>query len=102
MDRTLPHMAVTLLLIAHMARIFNIYFSYDDLMYNAVVSVRTTPFFTEYSLINFHEDLLKLLPGNKIISRNNGEYVFPGTVTENPLMAAIIKAVAEHMHTTEV
>jgi len=86
-----------------MARIFNIYFVFDGLMYNAVVSVRTTAFLTEYTLNNFNEDLLELLPGNKILSRSPGHFVFqnvsPGNSTE--LMNSIIKAVSEHMHATE-
>ena len=86
-----------------MARIFNIYFVYDGLMYNAVVSVRSTAFFTEYTLNNFNEDLLELLPGNKIVSRSRGQFVFQNVSSENSteLMNSIIKAVSEHMHATE-
>ena len=86
-----------------MARIFNIYFTYDDIMHHAVVSVRTTPFFTEYTLNNFNEELLQLLPGNKILSRAPDHYVFQNATSENSseLMNAIIKAVVEHLHATE-
>lgn len=86
-----------------MARIFNIYFDFDGMMYNAVVSVRSTPFLTEYTLNNFDEQLLLLLPGNKILSRSPGHFVFQNMSSEDstPLMNAIIKAVSEHMHTTE-
>lgn len=86
-----------------MARIFNIYFSFEGLMYNAVVSVRSTAFFTEYTLNNFNEDLLQLLPGNKILSHNPGHFVFQNVSPENStdLMNAIIKAVSEHMHATK-
>jgi len=86
-----------------MARIFNIYFVYDGLMYNAVVSVRSTAFFTEYTLNNFNEDLLELLPGNKILSRSPGQFVFQNASPKNSteLMSSIIKAVSEHMHATE-
>lgn len=72
-------------------------------MHNAVVSVRTTPFFTEYTLTNFDEELLQLLPGNKIISTNSGHFVFQHADTENitPLMQEIIKAVANHLQATE-
>ena len=59
-----------------MARIFNIYFAFEGMVYNAVVSVRTTPFFTEYTLNNFHEELIELLPGNKILSQSPGHFVF--------------------------
>lgn len=83
-----------------MARIFNIYFEFEGMVYNAVVSVRTTPFLAEYTLNNFSEDLLQLLPGNKILSHSPGHFVFQNASSENSivLMNAIIKAVAEHMH----
>ena len=86
-----------------MARIFNIYFAFEGRMHNAVVSVRSTPFHTEYSLNNCDEQLLGLLPGNKILSRSPGHFVFQNVSIENSteLMNAIIKAVAEHMHTTQ-
>ena len=86
-----------------MARIFNIYFYFDDMMHNAVVSVRTTPFLTEYTINNFNEDLLNLLPGNKILSQGPGHFVFQNATAENStaLMDAIIKAVSEHLHATQ-
>lgn len=86
-----------------MARIFNIYFQYGNRMHNAVVSVRTTPFFTEYTLNNFNEELLRLLPGNKILSKGPHHYVFKDASSENSseLMEAIIKAVVEHLQATE-
>lgn len=86
-----------------MARIFNIYFEFEGLVYNAVVSVRSTAFFTEYTLNNFNEELLELLPGNKILSRAPDHFVFQDARSENStaLMDAIIKAVSEHMHATE-
>lgn len=72
-------------------------------MYNAVVSVRATPFLTEYTLNNFNEELLQLLPGNKILSQSPGHYVFQnaGDRHSAELMNAIIRAVSEHMHATE-
>ncbi len=87
-----------------MARIFNIYFFYEGMMHNAVVSVRTTPFFTEYTLNNFNEQLQELLPGNKILSQSPGHFVFPNASSRNSvtLMDAIIRAVSEHMHAKEV
>ena len=87
-----------------MARIFNIYFEFEGMVYNAVVSVRTTPFLAEYTLNNFNEDLLQLLPGNKILSQSPGHFVFQNASSENStvLMNAIIKAVAEHMHGVDV
>jgi hypothetical protein len=85
-----------------MARIFNIYFTYNDQMYNAIVSVRTTPFFTEYTL-NFDEELMQLLPGNKIISTSSDHFIFQHASSQesNPLMKEIIRAVAQHSQTLE-
>jgi hypothetical protein len=86
-----------------MARIFNIYFRYNDSTYNAVVSVRSTPFFIEYTLNNLGEELIQLLPGNKIVSRGPQDFIFqdaaPGHSTD--LMNAIIRAVAEHLHASK-
>jgi hypothetical protein len=86
-----------------MARIFNIYFRYKDVVYNAVVSVRPTPFFTEYTLNNINEKLLQSLPGNKIISKAQGHFIFPNSGEGNSieLMDAIIRAVSEHLHATK-
>jgi hypothetical protein len=87
-----------------MARIFTINFSYENNYYNAVVSVRITPFFVEYTLTNFNEDLLQKLPGNKIISKETGHYIFQNASAEHsePLMKSIIKAVSEHMHAKQI
>jgi hypothetical protein len=86
-----------------MARIFNIYFSYNGQLQNAMVSVRYTPFYTEYTLNNFNEELLPFLPGNKIISKAPDHFIFPNTSDQNSgtLMDAIIRAVSEHLHATE-
>ena len=86
-----------------MARIFNIYFPHENLVRSAIVSVRNTPFFTEYTLTNFDEELLSFLPGNKIISRGPGDFIFQNASEEHStdLMMAIIKAVTEHLHATE-
>ncbi len=85
-----------------MARIFNIYFTYNNRLRSAMVSVRTTPFFTEYTL-RFDEDLMQLLPGNKIISTSAEHFIFQHTSSQDatPLMQEIIKAVSQHTQTTE-
>ncbi len=84
-----------------MARIFNIYFEYEGRAFNAMVSVRPTPFFTEYTLSTIDE-LMQLLPGNKIASKGPGHYVFinaeQGTTK---LMEIIIRAVSSHLHTSK-
>ena len=86
-----------------MARIFNIYFTYEDTMHHAVVSVHRTPFFTEYTLTNFSESLLGLLPGTTIVSRSPDHFVFKNVTDQDSpeLMQAIIRAVSEHLHATE-
>jgi len=83
-----------------MARIFNIYFTYDDVTHSAVVSVRTTPFFTEYLLGNLDTDLYLLLPSNKIISNAPGHLFFQNTtqVHSQSLMDVIIKSIAKQLH----
>ncbi|MGZ8545433.1 MAG: hypothetical protein ACXWV0_09065 [Flavisolibacter sp.] len=85
-----------------MARIFTIYFEYEDRAFNAMVSVRTTPFFTEYTL-NAGDELMQLLPGNKIASKGPGHYVFLNTETigKTKLMEIIIQAMSRHLHATE-
>ena len=84
-----------------MARVFNIYFSYDNAMYNAIVSVRSTAFFTEYTLTNYNESLEQLLPSNKIISKSPNHFIFQNATSEYSeiLMKAIIDAVTEHLQT---
>jgi hypothetical protein len=82
-----------------MARIFNIYFTYQEVMHTAVISVRETGFFTEYTLMNFEEALLDQLPGTKIIKRSSSPFIF---LNANPahssdLIDTILKAVAEHV-----
>ena len=67
-----------------------------------MVSVRTTPFFTEYTL-SFDESLMKQLPGNKIISSHTGQFTFQHSDSENttPLMKEILRAVSQHLQATE-
>jgi hypothetical protein len=77
---------------------------YNGMMHHALISVRTTPFYTEYSLNNFNENLMKLLPGNKIISTGPDHYTFQYATAENSkaLMNEIIRAIAEHLQITPV
>jgi hypothetical protein len=82
-----------------MARIFNIYFTHDSITYSAIVSVRQTPFFTEYTLNNFDETLLEQLPGNRIIARSNESIIFQNAPLEKstPLMSEILRALSNHL-----
>jgi hypothetical protein len=86
-----------------MARIFNIYFNHDGAQHNAVVTVRTTPFLTEYILSGLHDVLLDRLPGNKILSTGSDHYVFQHANQSHSasLMKEIIRAVAEHLQVTQ-
>lgn len=83
-----------------MARIFNIYFTYDDVLYNAIVSVHATPFFTEYILSNLDADLRMLLPGNKVLSQAPGHLFFQNisSLHSPDLMNEIIKSISRHLH----
>ena len=86
-----------------MARIFNIYFTYNDTQHNAMVSVRKTPFFTEFTL-NSDEELMQELPGNKIISTSSNQFIFQHASSQQvtPLMEEIIRAVSQHLQTSKV
>jgi hypothetical protein len=66
-----------------------------------MVSVRTTPFYMEYTLSNLQEEILKQLPGNKIISPSARKFIFPNATPEHnrTLMDAIINAVTMHLQT---
>ncbi len=81
-----------------MARIFNIYFEYEGMAYNAMVSVRVTPFFTEYT-ISAGEELMQLLPGNKIASKGPDHFVFlnADNAVRTKLMDSIIQALSRHL-----
>ena len=82
-----------------MARIFNIYFEHEAVQYSALISMRTTPFFTEYMLGMMDENLMDRLPGNKIISTAPDHFLFPnaGPLHSRSLMNDIIRAVAGHL-----
>jgi len=83
-----------------MARIFNIYFSYEQVTHSAIVSVRETPLFTEYKLNNLNDTLLQLLPGDKIIRKSGQKNIFfQNSPQQNTsiLMDEIIGAVQQHL-----
>lgn len=87
-----------------MARIFSIQFDYEGVVHTAMVSVRTTPFFTEYSINMLDEELMQQLPGNKIVSTAPNQLTFLNTSPRevSPLMECIINAVSYHLQTTTV
>jgi hypothetical protein len=87
-----------------MARIFSVQFDFEGITYTAMVSVHTTPFFTEYSISMLGEELLQQLPTNKIVSSTPNQFTFLNTPAkeQSPLMEAIIHAVANHLQTSTV
>lgn len=87
-----------------MARIFSISFMYTDKMHNAMVSVQSTPFHTEYYIGMMDESILDALPTNKIISTNPHHFSFLNISSDRntPLMKAIIHAIAEHVQIEKV
>jgi hypothetical protein len=86
-----------------MARIFSIQFFYKDALQNAMISVRQTPFHTEYRITMVDGDLLNELPADKIISTTQGHFVFANTLIQNytQLMKEIIKAISGHIHSLQ-
>lgn len=84
-----------------MARIFSIYFMYEGVEHNAMVSVRATPFFNEYTVAMLDESIAGKLPNNKVISTSTNSFVFSDSIEENEpaLMKAILQAVIGHLQT---
>lgn len=86
-----------------MARIFSIQFTYEGVQHHAMISVRTTPFFTEYSVAMLGESIADLLPNNKIIATTKDNLAFSDSASENApaLMHAIIKALAGRLQAVD-
>ena len=84
-----------------MARIFSIDFAHNGMTCHAMVTVRNTPFFTEYSIQISDEDVAALLPNNKIISVHKNSYEFSDSVARNApsLMTELIHAISDHVRT---
>ena len=82
-----------------MARIFSIQFSYEGTQHNAMVAMRTMPFFTEYAITMLDDAIAGLLPNNKIISTSKEHLVFSDSAEANSptLMRSILQAVAGHL-----
>jgi hypothetical protein len=87
-----------------MARIFSIQFDFEGIVHSAMISVHTTPFFTEYSINMLDEELMQQLPGNKIVSTDPNHLAFMNTpaIEASPLMKCILHAVANHLQVTTV
>ncbi len=87
-----------------MARIFTINFFYKNDLRSAIVSVRITPFFTEYTINPMEEEVTEELLSKKIISSAPGQFYFVDCPKEQltPLMNDIIKAIAQHLQPATV
>lgn len=87
-----------------MARIFSIEFTYEGITHNAMVSVRPTPFFTEYSISMLPDDIQRQLPGNIIISGGPNQFRFRDQKDKvgTELMEEIIRAVSQHLMSSTV
>ena len=82
-----------------MSRIFSINFIYEDEVHIAMITVRKTPFFTEYCLRLNNDEIAAQLPSDKIISITPGELIFSNAQEGSTLlMKEILNAVAEHTH----
>jgi hypothetical protein len=87
-----------------MARIFTINFTYENAPLTAMISVRQTPFFMEYTLSMLPDEVMALLPGNKIISTGPNQLIFANATLDesNQLMKEVLNAVSFHLQTTIV
>ncbi|GAA4340048.1 hypothetical protein [Flaviaesturariibacter amylovorans] len=84
-----------------MARIFTIHFEHEGSGHSALVTVRQTPFATEYNLSMLSDELLEALPGNRILSSHPGQFAFLDTNGGKPthLMQKLLQSIAEHVST---
>ena len=84
-----------------MARIFSIHFIFEGRQHHAMIAVRTTPFFTEYSVDMLDDGIAARLPNNKIISTSKDSFVFSDSAQENSpqLMQQILQAVVGQLQT---
>lgn len=87
-----------------MARIFSIHFIHEGAEHNAMVSMRNTPFYTEYTVTMLHISIAGQLPNNKILSTSKDSFVFSDSTKENSpgLMQVIIQAIASYMMVIKV
>lgn len=87
-----------------MARIFTINFTHENTLLTAMIAVRQTPFFMEYTLSMLPREIMLQLPGDKIISTSPNHLIFANATLDesSELMSEILRAVAEHLQTTTV
>ncbi len=80
-----------------MARLFTINFHYQGQDYSAKITVRQTPFFTEYNICPFDEALFRSLHSHTIVSDTNEQFRFLDCLEETELMTLIRISVTEHL-----
>ncbi len=85
-----------------MARLFSINFYYNGTSHNALVTVRTTPYFTQYELSMLDEEVLNQLPDNRILSTSPEHFIFASDSSNasKDLMNEMIRSIADHVQTT--
>ena len=80
-----------------MARVFTINFTHKGQDRSAVIAVRPTPFYTEYSVSLFDEDIAHDLHSTTIVSSTNEKFRYLDCLQETELMQKIILGVSEHL-----
>jgi hypothetical protein len=80
-----------------MARVFTINFSYLGEDRSAMINVRPTPFYTEYAITLFDEEIAHELHSNTIISATNENFRYMDCLYETDLMKNILVAVSHHL-----
>jgi hypothetical protein len=86
-----------------MARIFSINFFLEGSTHNAMISVRTTPFHTEYTVSMLDADLSSQLLSDRIVSSAPGQFVFQNVPLNNytRLMHELIRVVSDHAYSEQ-
>lgn len=80
-----------------MARVFTINFTHKGEDRSAMINVRSTPFYTEYCISLFDEDIAHDLHSAVIISGANEKFRYLDSLRETELMKKILLAVTEHL-----
>ncbi|RYY98392.1 MAG: hypothetical protein EOO11_08185 [Chitinophagaceae bacterium] len=84
-----------------MARIFTIHFDHEGAGHSALVTVRQTPFATEYNLSMLSEELQEALPSTRVLSSRPGQFAFLDSNGGKPtrLMQQLLQSISEHVST---
>jgi hypothetical protein len=83
-----------------MARIFSIDFFLEGNTHHAMISVRTTPFHTEYTVSMLEPKLAAQLLSDRIVSSAPGQFNFQNVPLNNytRLMHELVRAVSDHAY----